>query len=188
MKIPAGATLHMSPSVYMAWRRGDRDIAYKYVRGIEGDPTAAMIRGRQWHEKFDLETKQTGKTPAIFNLDIAVEDTEITRIHKFQGWWQLKGVADAITTDSVIDYKTTESDTITASSYLNSGQIEIYCFLFKKKIGEIICLNVKTNAITRVRKHISLERMKQVLEDVGDVAGEIRMGLEQQGIPWWRND
>ena len=154
------------------------------VRGIDSEPNEFMIRGAEAHEKFEVETKKTGKTPAIFKADIAVKQTEQRKTHQFEDWWVLSGVADAITDESVIDYKTSGSRS--AGDFLKSGQLEIYAFLFKKKIGEIMCLNWKTGEVTRARKHISKQRMTDVLEDVGNVAHEIKAAMELASIPWWR--
>ena len=184
LKIPKGALLCMSFSVYNNWVNGRMNEAYAGVRGIEIEPTEAMIRGKELHKEWEEEALKTGKVAKIFGLDIDVEAVEVRKTQTFERWWRLAGVADVLTKDSVIDYKTSTSKT--ASEFMHTGQLEIYAYLFQKPIGEILCYNPKTGAVSRARKHISFTEINKIIERIGSAAYDLRAGLESQGLPWWR--
>ena len=181
---PANPVMRMSFSIYNNYISGLEDEAFRAIRGLKNTPSAAMERGKEWHSKWEEESKETGKVPKVFKLDIDVQEIEIKKTHELESWLVLSGVADALTEDSVIDYKTSASKT--ATDFINSGQLEIYCFLFDKKIGEILCYNHEDGSVSRARKHVSYKSINETLEKVSSVACEIRDKLEQDNLNWWR--
>ena len=176
----------MSYSVYNYYNSGDKQAAFNAVKGKWNEPSEAMETGIAYHKEWEAESLKTGKVPAVFNLDIDVLETEQKAKKALEPWLVLSGVADALTKEAVIDYKTTGS-TATANEYANTGQLEIYCWLFGKRQGQILMYNHKTGEVSRCVKHISASSISSVIEKVSSVACKIRQELEEKGEQWWRD-
>ena len=190
---PAGATMYISYTVYSLWRSGDADDKKQALARVQGGQggrakqTFPLKLGSAIHRQFERETRQTGYTPRRFNASLPVVAVEQRLERRLSDWLILSGQADALTQSSVIDYKTTRSRQKTARDFVATGQLEIYCFLFQRSIGEIWCWNSTLQEPTRVRKQMSSASIQAIIADVYQVAEEIRQVLEKRRQPWWRN-
>ena len=147
-----------------------------------------MEAGIKDHAKFERETKKTGKTPKVFKTPIEVTATELKHELRLNPWLKIVGQADALTNDRVVDYKTTSSDTKTASDFMRYAkpQLQIYCYLFGVNVGEIWCYNRNTKKTTRSARSFSNAEINACIADVEAVAIEIKQELQKNNTRWWR--
>lgn len=130
--------IKVSYSILAAWDRGDWDNAVRPFIGEETLDNEFMRRGKRWHRRFELETKRTGRMPAIFGgeelHDYSIE-MESKRVVQLADWLFVSGVLDLIDKPEwmpnggkrAVDYKVSKNN---ATYWANTKQGHIYKVLY----------------------------------------------------------
>jgi len=116
-----------SYSVLNAWQSGNYERAVEMYFKLTDFVTEAMQDGRDWHEKWEAEVKDTGCLPQIFGGTKLIKPiTEQKIVRQVDEWLEIVGIIDlqhGENGETLVDYKTgkTQSD-----NYANSFQPRVY--------------------------------------------------------------
>lgn len=170
-------TFRASYSVLSVWESGDWQRAIKMYFKLDTFTTPAMADGRDWHKKWENETKETGCLPEVFGKTKLNNPTpEQKLVVKLADWLDLVGVIDCNENGDVLyEYK---SGVQTSEHYAGTKQHGVYALLarlagFNPKLIKIYHYNQYTK-----KKDVSLvwvtdELVEQAREWVETLAGQM---------------
>jgi hypothetical protein len=125
--------IRLSYSILSKWARGDWEGAIEAYIGHWPPPTPAMLAGREAHERWEAETRKTGKMPVElgglpYRKPLLEKATK--REVMLNDWLQFVGVLDVLDDETVgIDYK---FGATSATQHANSFQHKVYQILYPK--------------------------------------------------------
>lgn len=119
-----------SYSVLHAWSAGQYERAVEMYFKLKEFTTEAMADGKEWHEKWEAEVKETGCLPQIFGGTKLINPITEQKIERqVDEWLEIVGVIDLQHGEKgevLVDYKTGKT---TSDNYANSFQPRVYHIL-----------------------------------------------------------
>lgn len=114
-------------SVLDAWAKKDYEQAVRLYFKLDCFENEAMRQGKEFHNYWEKETKETGCLPEIFGgMKLKNPKTELKMVVSVNDWLDFVGVIDCYDNPTIYEYKTGISS---SSSYARSKQIGLYGIL-----------------------------------------------------------
>lgn len=149
-----------------------------YFKMAELD-TPAVRAGREFHEKWDKEIKETKCLPKLFGAKkLNNFESEKFASRELDKWLILNGKVDLYDIDekTIYDWKT---GVVGSESYANSKQSGIYQILIPEaKKFVFYCYNQYNKKVEMSIRHLTKKTLKESLEWVSSLAGEMYNYLE----------
>lgn len=116
--------LRASYTLLQKWADGNWQEAVEMYFRLNKMTTRAMAEGKDYHEKWNQETKVTGCLPAVFGGEkLVAPRTELEIVVPMEDWLDLKVIIDCLDEPVIHEYKRT---TASPDTYARSKQGGIY--------------------------------------------------------------
>jgi len=177
--------IKVSYTILNAWAQGRYDDAIKYFFKLEVIQTPAMLEGSRYHKEWENEIQKTKKLPEIFGSKQLVKPSPEQYIKvDVNPWLVLSGKIDCYDKPTIYEFKTGRQ---TSDDVIRSKQPGVYGVLstLNKQYAdraEIYCYNQHTKEKTMAIVYITDKLLKDSLEWVETIAGEMRNYLDQNDL------
>lgn len=172
--------MRVSYSMLSAWERKDFDTAIAYFLRLPTPDFGNYDDGRKYHDKWEKETRRTGRLPKVFGgLELKNPEPELYIKKKLNDWLELAGKIDLRDGKIMYEYKTGGSP---ASAYARGKQHEVYQILDPRlEIADYFAYNQHEKKVTFERVHLGRESLYSGYNWVITLASEMKDTLERLG-------